>query len=188
MNMSTERALLISIAGKDRVGVVSSVTGYLFEIGANLADTAYAVLGEGFELSCVADLDNLMTAEELEEGLIALPALKDTRINVVNFPFRTQRDTAGEISHILELEGGDRAGLVSRISDLLQQYDANIVRMNSRIIDGAKGKSQKADQDEGAYRMRFALNIPADKVTALDNAVANTAGSMRLRVDLKALV
>ncbi|WND02435.1 hypothetical protein QGN29_12855 [Temperatibacter marinus] len=175
MKETSSNAYLISIAGEDRVGVVSNVTGYLFEIGANLADTAYAVLGEGFEFSCVADLVDLMTPEELEEGLISLPALKGTRINVAKFPFGVDRPDMGEISHVLEVQGGDRTGLVSRISDVLQQFDSNIVRMNSRRVD--------TGQNELEYRMRFALNIPADKVTQLDNTLSNVVGSMRLKME-----
>lgn len=177
MTQSPSTAHLISIAGQDRIGVVSSVTGYLFEIGANLADTAYAILGEGFEFSCVVNLEGLMTGSELAEGLVALEQLHDTRINVVRFPFNVDRPDSGEISHILEIQGGDRVGLVSSISDVLQKYDANIVRMNSRRLEDSTGAVE--------YRMRFALNVDSDKYAAFDTALVNTAGSLRLTVDLQ---
>ncbi|WP_308910100.1 glycine cleavage system protein R [Pseudokordiimonas caeni] len=163
--------LLISIIGRDRVGVVSAVSSYLFEIGANLADSAYAVLGQGFEFSCVAEFATLTTPEEVQEGLAALELLEGARIAVTSFPFNLTRDDSGTITHVIEVKGGDRPGLVARISEVLVDYDANIVRMNSRRIETEAGFD---------YRTRFAVNVPASRATALESALYNTAGSLRL--------
>ena len=39
--------VLITIFCHDRTGLVSAITGRLFEIGANLGDTSFAMLGGG---------------------------------------------------------------------------------------------------------------------------------------------
>jgi len=178
MNHQANDTFLISIMGRDRVGVVSAVTNYLFETGANLADSAYAVLGEGFEFSCVAEFSAGSSAEELENGLGALEAIEGARITVTRFPFELQRRESGEITHVVEITGGDRPGLVSRMSDVLVAYGANIVRMSSRRVAAEGGF---------VYSTRFAVNVAGARLVALENALSNTAGSMRLECTVKTL-
>ncbi len=172
MNMRPADIFLISVTGKDRVGVVSAVTNYLFETGANLADCAYAVLGEGFEFTCVAEFSAGTTREEIETGVAAIELLEGARITVSRFPFEVSRGETSEITHVVEVKGGDRPGLVAQLSEVLVDYDANIVRMSSRrtVIEG-----QRYD-----YRTRFAVNISPERFTALEAALYNTAGSLRL--------
>jgi len=164
-------SFLISIAGRDQVGVVSAVTGYLFEVGANLADSAFAVLGEGFEFSCVAEFNLDVSAKEVQAGLTGLAALEQARVSVSRFPFDLMRGESGKVTHIVEFSGGDRPGLVARVSEVLVEYGANIVRMSSRRIATDNGFD---------YRTRFAVNVGVDRIAALENALSNTAGSMRL--------
>jgi len=167
----TNDIYLISIVGRDQVGVVSAVTGYLFEIGASLADSAYAVLGEGFEFSCVAEFENNMPQPEIEEGLACIDLLAEARITVSKFPFQLLRSETSQITHVVEISGGDRPGLIAGISEVLVEYGANIVRMSSYRTATAVGYD---------YRTRFAVNISGARFDALENALSNTAGSLRL--------
>jgi len=173
LSNASSSTYLISIMGRDTTGVVSGVTGYLFEVGANLADSAFAVLGEAFEFSCVASFATDMDLAELEEGLKAVDAVAEARINISRFNYDLDRSESGEITHQIEISGGDRPGLVARVSEVLMDYHANIVRMSSRRIALADGGFD--------YRTRFAVNIATDRAWALDNALVNVAGSMRLR-------
>lgn len=172
MSMPTSVSFLISIIGRDRTGVVSAVSGYLFEIGANLADSSFAVLGEAFEFSCVATFENGSEMAEVEKGLAALDLLQGARISVTRFHYELERGDSAEITHLVEITGGDRPGLVARISEVLVDYDANIVRMSSRRVP----------QEDGSfdYRTRFAINVGEGRLMALEAALYNTAGSLRL--------
>ncbi|SDD57502.1 MULTISPECIES: glycine cleavage system protein R [Kordiimonas] len=178
MTAQNPTSFLISIIGRDQTGVVSAVTGYLFEIGANLADSSFAVLGEAFEFSCIATFEADTSREDLEKGLAELALLNGARITVSSFHYDLERGADGEITHLVEIKGGDRPGLVARISEVLVDYDANIVRMSSRRVP----------LDDGAfdYRTRFAVNVPAGREAALEAALYNTAGSLRLECSLEA--
>ncbi|MFC3051268.1 glycine cleavage system protein R [Kordiimonas pumila] len=171
MNQQMGDTFLISIIGRDKVGVVSAVSNYLFEAGANLADCAFAVLGEGFEFSCVAEFTAEMEQEELETGLNDLELLDGARITVSKFPFKLLRGDSGTITHVVEISGGDRPGLVARMSEVLVDYGANIVRMSSRRVTSVGGGFD--------YRTRFAINV-AEPITGIEAALYNTAGSLRL--------
>jgi len=171
MKQQRNDTFLISIIGRDKVGVVSAVTTYLFETGANLADSAFAVLGEGFEFSCVAEFEAKASTEEVKAGLAAISLLGDARISVSRFPFELLRTETGQITHVVEITGGDRPGLVARISEVLVEYGANIVRMSSRRVAAGDGFD---------YRTRFAVNVAGGRLAALENALSNTTGSLRL--------
>lgn len=178
MTAPSSDKFLISIIGRDRRGVVSAVTGYLFEIGANLADSAFAVLGEGFEFSCVAEFGAGAEAEEVSAGLSSLDALEGARITVSSFPFGLDRADSAVITHVVDISGGDRPGLVARISEVLMDYDANIVRMSSKRMPTGTGFD---------YRTRFAINVGEGRVSALEAALYNTAGSLRLDCGVEAI-
>jgi len=169
--MTQQAKYLISIIGLDTVGVVSAVTNFLFEVGANLADSSFAVLGEGFEFSCVAEFDASISLEDVCAGLKAVDLLEDANVSVTRFPFELLRGETGKITHFVEITGGDRPGLVARISEVLVEYGANIVRMSSRRAVSADGFD---------YRTRFAVNVEGQRGESLENALSNTAGSMRL--------
>ncbi len=178
MKAHTANIFLLSIMGKDRVGVVSAVTNYLFETGANLADSAFAVLGEGFEFSCVAEFGTEVTVAELDDGLTALESLSGARITIAPFPFQLLRTDNANVSHTVEITGGDRPGLVARISEVLVEYGANIVRMNSRRLSTESGTD---------YRTRFAISVEDQNIEPLEAALFNTAGSMRLDLTVEAV-
>lgn len=168
---------LISIIGHDKVGVVSEVSGYLFDIGANLADGSYAVLGEGFEFSCIASFNEQADLTEVQNGLHTLEILEGARITVAPLSFGAARGLSAEISHVVEITGGDRPGLIARMSEVLVDYDANIVRMSSkRVID---------DEGKAHYRTRFAMNADQERFEALSAALVNTAGSLRLECNIE---
>lgn len=176
MSVTVNDKFLISIIGLDRVGVVSGVTGYLFETGANLADSAFAVLGEGFEFSCIAEFSAGADEEEITAGLAALEAVAGARITVSRFPFALARGESATITHVVDISGGDRPGLVARISEVLVDYGANIVRMSSK---------RTATEDGYDYRTRFAINLGEGRLAALEAALYNTAGSLRLDCDVE---
>lgn len=175
--MSSAGNFLITIIGRDRVGIVSEVSSYLFDIGANLADGSYAVLGQGFEFSCVATFDQDTDTTDVHAGLSALSGLGDARITITPFAFDIDRGDTAQISHVVEITGGDRPGLIARMSEVLVDYDANIVRMSSkRAVD---------DSGEASYRTRFAINAEKTRFEAMSAALYNTAGSLRLECSIE---
>lgn len=173
MSDSENPVYLLTITGPDQSGVVADITNYLFEIGGNLADTAFAVLGQGFEYSGVIIFSESKSISQISDGLAALKSLEGSRITINPFPYDLMRNEVGDITHVIEFIGGDRPGLVAGMASELAVYNANIVRMNSRRIT----------MDEGGqgYRTRFAVNIPKERATVCGNALSNLAGSLNLK-------
>lgn len=159
---------LISVFCPDRTGLVAAITGHLFDIGANLGDTSFAMLGSGAEFSSVCDLPAEITPEEVERDLAALPELERARVSVRAYELDAAHGPAGRVTHRVVVSGGDRPGLVARLSEVFGQFKANIVRMDAQRLP-----------EQGLYVTRFAVAIP-DRAEACLNTVANTAGELNL--------
>ncbi|MGE5477973.1 MAG: glycine cleavage system protein R [Bacteroidales bacterium] len=161
--------VLISIFCPDRTGLVAAITGHLFDVGANLGDTSFAMLGSGAEFTSVCDLpEGVITPAELEANLAALPELKNARLSVRPFELEAAAGPLGQVTHRVVLSGGDRPGLIARLSEVFGEFKANIVRLDAQRVP-----------EQGLYVTRLSVAIP-ERVESCLNTVANTAGELNL--------
>ena len=164
----------IAISCPDRTGLLAAITGRLFDLGANLGDTAFAVLGEAAEFACVADLPDSIGPDEAAAELAKLPELDGADIAVTPFTLRPVHGERGQITHRIEVRGTDRPGLVARLAEVFAGFGANIVRMDSEHVPGG---------GEGDYLIRFEVWLPPERAASCLAAAANTAGSLGLSCD-----
>ena len=162
----------VSIAGPDRPGLVAEVAGRLFDLGANLGDTTFAVLGEGCEFTSLVELPASVSAAELKAELKTLAALKGAKLEVEPFALGAVHGPMGRVTHRIRISGGDRPGITARLAEVFADFGANIVRLNSERVPGTGG---------ARYDMIFAVAIPPGRASACLATVANTAGTMDLR-------
>ncbi len=165
------KTILISILCTDRTGLVSAVTSRLFELGANLGDTTFAVLGSAAELTTLVEIPDTLTAETVEGDLKALPEIGDGKVTVTNFKRPAVHGPSGQLTHYLRITGGDSPGLIARLSEVFVQYEANIIGMNAEKVPRTEG-----DQ----YLIRFAVWIPEKRADACIATVVNTTEDLRL--------
>ncbi|HWI27853.1 MAG TPA: amino acid-binding protein [Stellaceae bacterium] len=170
---------LVSILSLDRVGLVSAVADCLFTAGVNLRDTAFAVLGRGAEFTSVCELPEGVDAALLERELALLPELEGAQIRVVPYGFDPLPGPMGQITHRIEVSGGDQLGLIARLAEIFAQNGANIVRLDAQKLPDAEG---------GHYVTRFSVWLPTDRAKLCIAAVENTAGSLGLSSRAEALV
>ena len=162
---------LVSILCPDRVGLVSAITSRLFELGINLGDASFAVLGGGAEFKALCEMPAHLAIQALERHLRALPELADAQIAVMPHGFDAARGPSKRITHRVEVSGGDQPGLVARLSEIFTQFGANIVRMDAQKLPAGA---------EGHYVTRFAVSIPEERADHCLAAVKNTAGHLGL--------
>lgn len=162
---------LVSFLCPDRVGLIAAVTGRLFDLGINLGDTTFAVLGEAAEFTSVCTLPGTINLDEVQNEMESIDELDGAEITVVHFDLPSIHGDAGQITHRISINGGDRPGLMARLCELFQSSGANIVRLNSEHVP---------DGGEGQYMIRIAASIPQDVCNTLIATVANTAGEMGL--------
>lgn len=162
---------LISILGEDRTGLIASVAGRLYDIGANLGDTSFAVLGSAAEFTAVCELPDGTSLDAVERDLKGLPYLATAKVSVTPFAYGMTHGPAAKITHRIEMSGDDSPGLVARLAEAFVEYGANIVQLNSEREIGS---------DTARYTTRIAVWIPAMKAQACLATVANTAQQMGL--------
>jgi glycine cleavage system transcriptional repressor len=162
---------LISILCEDRAGLIADVTGRLYDLGINLGDTTFAVLGGGAEFTIVARLPEDITIEEVDAELRELPMLRNAQLTVAPFVYRETHDQSARITHRIEITGDDSPGLIARLSEAFRPMGANIVRLNSESVPGQSG---------ARFLLRMAVSVPESKAAVCMATVANTAGQMNL--------
>ncbi len=162
---------MISIFCPDRPGLVAAVTGHLFDLGANLGDTGFVVLGGGAEFNSVCEMPDGLALEAVEAGLKTLPELADAEISVRPFTLDPARGPSGEITHTITVSGGDQPGLVARLCETLVEFNANIVSLTAGAAPATAG---------GLYAIRIAAWIPEETADACLSTLRNTAEGLRL--------
>lgn len=172
MSESAASSVLITINGADRVGLISAVAGSLFDLGANLADVSFAVLGAGCEFACVAQVSADVSVETIRRELAALAPLEGADIQISDFRHDLDPAPKAEVTHVIEISGGDRPGLIARLAEVFVQFNANVVRMNSSRVRPGAG--------DAVYGMRFEISLPPARAHACIAAVSNTAGQLHL--------
>ena len=163
---------LISIICEDHPGLIADVTGHLFDLGVNLGDTTFAILGGGAEFTLMAKLPQGVTLTDVEKELNSLPRLKEAKLTVTAFQYRESHDEHAHITHRVEITGDDSPGLIARLSEALPKFGANIVRLNSESVPSESG---------ARFLLRMAISVPAAKAATCMATIANTASQLNLK-------
>ena len=162
---------LITYIGPDRAGLINKITGRVFELGGDLGDVTFAALGEEAEMTLLCEMPKDMGLDRLSKELSALPELQDGKLTVTPFQIKTMLGPSSRITHRIILSGGDRPGLVAKITKILDEYGANIVRMNAERLMGASGKQ---------YISRFAISLREERAPACLASIVTLAGELKL--------
>jgi glycine cleavage system transcriptional repressor len=170
--------LRVSVFSPDRTGLIAAITGTLFDLGANLGDTSFAILGEGAEFTTVCDFEAPMEPAAVEQALSALPELESAEVRVAPFELSPDHGPKGNASHRIHLEGGDHPGLLARLSETFIDYDGNIVRLHADRI---------RIRDEDIYAIDMDVCLPPARAEACLAAVANTASNLQMSCEWQEL-
>ncbi|CCG09626.1 glycine cleavage system protein R [Pararhodospirillum photometricum] len=170
--------LRIAVSGPDRTGLVAALTGRLFDLGAELADTSFATLGQAAEFTLVCDLPDAISADDVRQDLAGLPALAGYSLWVGPFDLPEEAGVGSTITHRLLLAGGNRPGLVARLAEVFGEFGAGIVRLDSNRL--SDGKTQR-------YLIRFEINLPDDREMACLATIKNTAEDLGLTFSFERL-
>jgi glycine cleavage system transcriptional repressor len=111
-----------------------------------------------------------VTAEQVQDALIALPALARGEVTVRSLSLSVDRGPKGTVTHRVTVRGQDRPGLVARLAEGFAEHGANIVNMDAHRIPGERAE----------YVIRFEVFIPEDRQQSCLANAANTAEMMSL--------
>ena len=163
--------LFVSISCPDRLGLIAAISGCLFDLGANLGDTTFAVLGGAADFNAVVELPEGTDPDYVEQTLRNLPELADANVSAQPFTLSPLHAESARVTHRITVSGGDRPGLVARLSEVFVEFGVNIVRFNAERVPSSVGT---------VYAVIMAVHIPKAAAASCLATVANTAGSLGL--------
>ena len=167
----------IAISCPDRTGLLAAVTARLFDLGSNLGDTSFTVLGAEATYTCVAEMPDEVSVGNVQAELEGVPELADADIAVSRFELEAVRGPSALVTHRIDVRGDDRPGLVARLAEAFADFGANIVRMESERQPGGAASG---------YLIRFEVWIPPERADTCIATVANTAESLGLSCNASA--
>ena len=159
---------LISIFCRDQTGLVATIANRLFELGGNLGDTTFSVLGAGAEFTTVCELPDTTNINELEYELRQLEQLSEAEISVKPFILDAIHGPSGHVTHHIIIQGGDQPGIIARLCETFVEFDTNVVRLSAEVTE------------QNEYLLRLSVNIPREKITSCLATVSNTAEGLQL--------
>ncbi|MGB0629471.1 MAG: glycine cleavage system protein R [Alphaproteobacteria bacterium] len=166
---------IVTVLCPDKTGLVSGITAMLWDLGVNLIDTNFSVLGGGADFSAVCEVPEGLSMAELQNSLGALPVLSGADIVVKEYAFEPYRGPDGDVTHEITVSGGDQPGLVARFCETFVEFGANIVTLN------AGPQPDNADR----YEIRLAVSVPGNVADACMATVKNTAEAIALSCDIR---
>ncbi len=120
---------MVTLAGKDRPGIVAQVTGALYEAGCNLGETSMMRLGGNFGVLLMAQTDK--GAAELEAAL--RPVADELGLSLHLEPVDPQLHRHPEPDVCITVHGADRAGIVAQVTRAAADAGLNILDLESDI-------------------------------------------------------
>lgn len=121
--------LAVIAIGKDRPGIVATVTRVLHERGGNLEDSAMTILGGHFAIVLLVATED--DPDELHEALTTATAELGLTISVSRADATRQ---PAEPTHLLSVYGADRPGIVAGVTGALAGVGANVIDLETQVI------------------------------------------------------
>jgi len=124
---------VINVSGKDRVGVISDISGVLARNGVNIIDIGHTVIHKMFSMFMIVDVSGSHVSYRELKGVLCRLGKKrsfDIEMNrLENGADVKSRGSQGKSHYMLSVLARDRVGIVYDISKCLSQEGVNILRI-----------------------------------------------------------
>jgi glycine cleavage system transcriptional repressor len=116
----------ISVMSDDRVGIISAVTGGVFNAGGNIDRISQTVVDGCFIIMMLAEFGENLSAADVQHAIQENGKRFDLEVNVRPYVEPLVRDQPRNI-YFLSAIGNDRAGIFHEITSVLAGRDVNIL-------------------------------------------------------------
>ncbi|MEM3593346.1 MAG: phosphoserine phosphatase SerB [Candidatus Jordarchaeaceae archaeon] len=133
MKNNPTKLVIVTAIGRDRPGLVSTLTNVIAEVNANIVDVEETVLRGLFAMFMIVDIGlATVSADELKNRLIKKGL--EVGLQVTLEPYVEGRRKSEKELALITILGKDRPGIVAKTSTLLGNYNINIekIRMIAR--------------------------------------------------------
>jgi len=170
--------------GKDRPGIVASVTKVLFRLGCNLEDSAMTRLGGEFAVMLLFTAPGQLSHTQLDQAFRPLAKHLHLSCHVKDLTKEERVSHARGKPYLLSVYGADRAGIVYRVSDLLARSGINITDLSTHRTTG--GRRAKGGSAKPLYLMLLEVELPVRLAPGrLASQLQRLARSLGVEVSLR---
>lgn len=170
----------VSVVGKDRPGIVASISEGLFNLGCNIADSSCTMLAGEFAMILIVSLKKPFSKSRLIEELKPVCDRMGMTLGVRTLhPDEVARkETDGE-SCMISVYGADQPGIVYRVTRELAGRGVNITDLNTKLIGTA---------EEPVYVLMLEVALP-DGQTAegVEQTLANLKKELNVEIGVRVI-
>jgi len=125
--------LVITLSGKDKIGIVEQVTKQILDCGGNVDSSRMARLGGVFTMLMLVSIDE----NKFDNLKQCIDALKSEGYTVTTCKTETSKpgDTQGWLPYKLEVNGADHEGIIYKITQQLKERSINVETMDTGMVD-----------------------------------------------------
>ncbi|MBF0158233.1 MAG: hypothetical protein HQL58_01795 [Magnetococcales bacterium] len=181
------RFAVLTLVGSDRPGIVARVSRVLFETGCNIEDSSMTRLCGQFSIMLILRLSEQQPMEEIDRKMaIEAAALELTwflkEIDLVASPHVMAQESGSLESNdlfMVNLVGGDRPGIIYRVTTLLADQGANICDLRTYVVGTAT---------QPVYIMNIEVTLdPATVFATLAAAIHQLSVAMGVEITIQPL-
>jgi len=166
------RHFALSAVGRDRPGIVASMSEVLLRHEANIEDSQMTILRGHFAMMLVVSVPEGADADVLRRELAAAGERLD--LEAVALSAIEELDPAAEPvpSHIVTVYGVDHPGIVHAVTSALAERGVDITDLTTRIL---------GEDEEPIYALMMEVAVPAGTDMALDRVAADQGVEVTVR-------
>jgi glycine cleavage system transcriptional repressor len=175
-NNTRKKLIAVSVLGKDRPGIVASITRVFFDNGCNIEDSSMTQLLNEFAMILLVAVPSEKSLPGLRSELAGVSFKLGLSLSIR--PLRSEELVRSKFEgkpFIISVYGADRAGIVYRISSLLAKKRVNITDLKTRIV---KTKARPL------YIMIIEIDLPRSKTMVLKSGLKNISKALNINIDL----
>jgi glycine cleavage system transcriptional repressor len=147
------KSFVLALTGRDRPGIVSTVTRVLLDHALNLEDAEMAILRGNFAVMLVlaapGDVDEEALRSDLERVRTSVPL---ETVSLTEVPALDAQTSPASDS--ISVYGADHPGIVHGVAEALADRGVNVVGMSTRVL------GEDAEEGEPIYVMLLDVALP----------------------------
>lgn len=127
--MNTTQWYMLTLVGKDRVGIVARIAGLLYQGGCILGEASMLRLGGNFTIMLMVRAAH--SVNELQDLLAPAMAELDLHLHLDQITGELHHHQVPDVQ--ITVHGADRAGIVAEVSAALAEAGCNIVNLDTDV-------------------------------------------------------
>lgn len=177
-NIISQTRFAITVVGADRPGIVAGVTGALYRLGCNIADSRCAMLASEFAMILIISRQELLTEAQLQQELVPVCNHLGLTLSIRQLSGKEQERNRpdGELCQIT-VYGADQPGIVYRVTNKLADHQVNILDLQTRLA---------GTEQEPVYIMLLEAALPEDtSVETVETMLTGLKDELKVEIGVR---